>query len=187
MNDIISAYIDDELNLEEKITLIQKAGRNPAFAAETIAFLHQEKRVRAAGVGRLLDTAPKPEKRRVTLSMRFLRPVGVAATALATLVILLFAGLSSDRDPTQLNRFVIYRPDVGRAEIAGSFTDWQRVPLHRLGNSGYWEIRLAVPKGEHRYTYILEGRESFADPTVSQQEFDGFGGRNSILVIGENA
>ena len=54
--------------------------------------------------------------------------------------------------------------------------------MHRLGSSGYWEIRLELPEGEHRYSYVLEGGQTFADPTVTAQELDDFGGKNSILI-----
>ena len=78
---------------------------------------------------------------------------------------------------------MLYRPDVQQAEIAGSFTGWQPRPLRRLGASGYWEIVLDLPEGEHRFAYILEGSRRIADPTVPIREKDDFGGENSILAV----
>jgi len=86
-------------------------------------------------------------------------------------------------DPTTSHRFVIYRPDVTKAEIAGTFTGWQRIPINRIGVSGYWDITLSLPSGEHRFTYILDGEKRFADPTVLARELDDFGGRNSIISV----
>jgi 1,4-alpha-glucan branching enzyme len=79
--------------------------------------------------------------------------------------------------------FIIYRPDISKAEISGSFTGWQPRTMNRIGDSGYWEVELALPGGEHRFSYILEGRRHIADPTVLIREKDDFGGENSILSV----
>ena len=55
-----------------------------------------------------------------------------------------------------------------------------------VGESGYWEIFLDVPEGEHRFAYILDGQHQVADPTVPMRETDDFGGQNSILVLGDS-
>jgi 1,4-alpha-glucan branching enzyme len=82
------------------------------------------------------------------------------------------------------HRFVIYRPDVNRIDITGSFTEWRRIPMNRVESSGYWEATLDLPQGEQRFTYILDGRQNFPDPTVLTREWDDFGGENSILLVG---
>lgn len=81
------------------------------------------------------------------------------------------------------HRFVIYRPDISRVEISGSFTGWQPRKMRRIGETGYWETELNLPSGEHRFVYILEGQQHMADPTVQDREKDGFGGENSILSV----
>jgi 1,4-alpha-glucan branching enzyme len=80
-------------------------------------------------------------------------------------------------------RFVIYRPDVTNAEITGTFTGWKKVPMRRIGSSGYWDITMNLPEGEHRFIYILNGKQRFADPTVMSREHDDFGGENSIISV----
>ncbi len=55
--------------------------------------------------------------------------------------------------------------------------------MNKIGTSGYWEITLNLIEGEHRFTYILEGREPFADPTILTRESDDFGGENSIFYM----
>ena len=57
------------------------------------------------------------------------------------------------------------------------------VAMQRLGASGYWELRLPVPAGEHRFAYILAGQKRMADPTLPAVERDDFGGENSILNV----
>ena len=68
-------------------------------------------------------------------------------------------------------------------ELAGTFTDWQRKPMKRIGDSGYWELRLDLHSGEHRFSYILDGSQQVADPTLPGKEKDDFGGENSILSV----
>ena len=55
--------------------------------------------------------------------------------------------------------------------------------MEKIDGSGYWEISLNIADGEHRFTYILDGSERFADPTARMREQDDFGGENSILSI----
>jgi hypothetical protein len=55
--------------------------------------------------------------------------------------------------------------------------------MNRLGSSGYWDITVNLPSGEHRFTYILDGKKRFTDPTVPARELDDFGGRNSIISV----
>ena len=83
------------------------------------------------------------------------------------------------------NRFVIFEPAASQVELAGSFTGWRRVTMQRIGNSGYWELNLQLPTGEHRFTYILDGDRRIADPTLPASEADDYGGQNSILRVEE--
>ena len=55
--------------------------------------------------------------------------------------------------------------------------------MQKVGVSGYWEISIELTQGEHRFTYILEGGQSFADPTIPARESDDFGGENSVLHV----
>jgi 1,4-alpha-glucan branching enzyme len=73
---------------------------------------------------------------------------------------------------------------VDKVEISGSFIDWKVLPLSKVGSSGYWQIELKVPEGEHRYTYIIGDGLRIADPTILTREQDDFGGENSILFVG---
>ena len=49
-----------------------------------------------------------------------------------------------------------------------------------IGNSGYWELRLELPFGEHRFAYILDGTKQITDPTLPVREKDDFGFENCI-------
>ena len=47
MNDSISMFIDDELNLDEKIDFVKKVHREEQFYSESIDLLEQERLLRS--------------------------------------------------------------------------------------------------------------------------------------------
>ena len=113
----------------------------------------------------------------------FWRPIAIFTSGLATALILLFFSPSPKEELSTAHRFVIYQPGVEQVEITGSFTDWRTLPMSKAGTSDYWEITIDVPVGEHRFSYILEGDQRLADPTILTREKDDFGGENSILEV----
>ena len=187
MHEIISGFIDDELTLDEKIDLVERLTQNESFASETFALLNQETRIRTALVDRVPEMVIAKTTGLKDFFLSLFQPLRLVTTALAAAVVILLINYPVSQVCPVFKRFVIYRPDVSRVDITGSFTDWQRVPMRKLGASGYWEIQLPLTTGEHRYTYILEGSDSMADPTVPTQERDDFGGRNSIILVGKSA
>jgi hypothetical protein len=182
MDYMISMFIDDELGIDDKAEFVEKVHRLKAFKDETIELLHQEKLIRSQVVDHVPQVEGKVKKWLTFLPL--LRPVGLFASALAAAVVILFFSMPSQMTIPTVHRFVIYQPEVDRVDIAGSFTQWRRVPMNRVELSGYWEATLDLPQGEHRFTYILDGRQSFPDPTVLTRETDDFGGENSILLVG---
>lgn len=178
---LISSYIDDELDLDEKIVFVETVHAQAAFKEEAVDLLHQEKLVR----GEVVDRVPAVvfrEKRRFTMALW--RPVGTLAAGLAAAVLILFLVMPGPEGPVlTTHRFVLYQPDVKQVEITGSFLDWSAVPMKKSGTSGYWEAVLEVPAGEHRLCYIIEGQKRIPDPTIPSREKDDFGGENSILAV----
>jgi hypothetical protein len=178
---LISSYIDDELDLDEKIEFVEIVHDKAAFKDETVDLLHQEKRVRGEVVDRM-PTVVFPEKR--GFFTLFWRPAGMFAAGLAAALLVMFFVTPRQELPVlTMHRFVLYQPDVKQVEITGSFLGWAAVPMQRSGNSGYWEAVLEVPAGEHRLCYIIEGRKRIPDPTIPIREKDDFGGENSILAV----
>jgi Glycogen recognition site of AMP-activated protein kinase len=191
----ISLFIDDELNLDEKIGFVEKIHADKAFKDESVSLLRQEKLVRSEVVDQVpvfdatqveaSSEKQQPAQRHFLQSFGFFfRPLGLMASALAVLALFMFANMPSERSKaTTLNRFIIYQPDISRVELSGTFTSWKRIPMTRVGASGYWEANFNLQAGEHRYIYILDGQQRVADPTVQAREKDDFGGENSILFV----
>ncbi|MEJ2656314.1 MAG: hypothetical protein P8012_03850 [Desulfobacterales bacterium] len=184
MNYLISMFIDNELDINEKISFIEIILKNKLFKDETLQLLHQEKLLRGEVVEHIPAVQVKVPFHRKRFLRPFFQPMGLVASALAAIVIFLIFSIPSPKPSLITKRFVIYRPDVSQVEIAGDFTDWKRIPMQRIGNSGYWEISFELMKGEHRFSYILEGRQPFADPTILAREPDDFGNEDSIFYVG---
>ena len=182
MHYMISMFIDDELDIDNKIEFVEKVHGAKVFKDETIELLHQEKLIRSEVVDRVPEVELKARKRLTFRSL--LRPVGLLAPALAAAVIILLLLMPPQVTTSTPYRFVIYDPDVDRVDITGDFTKWRRIPLNRVKSTGYWEATLDLPHGEHRFAYILDDERRFADPTILTREHDDFGGENSILLVG---
>ena len=208
---LISLYIDDEMDMNEKITFVETVHQNRPYTETALALLRQEKLVRAD----LTEPTFRPDSRAfpaeapsspATRSF-FTNLIGwykpLAGAAFATLAIGLFYLLqpqaplgpvaqpnlvqqtASKTEPSQeyLQRFVLYLPKSSQARIIGTFTNWKPLAMERIGASGYWALTLPVPPGEHRYSYIIEDNKRIADPTVISREQDDFGGENSIIEV----
>jgi hypothetical protein len=182
---LISMYIDNELDLNEKIEFVETVHADAAYKAETVDLLSQEKHLRQKPVDDIPPLVFQTSHRR--RGFQWLRPlmVGLSCAAVIAFVIVVLAPNShfEMKQLTKPYRFIIYRPNVSSVEISGSFTDWQPRTMSRIGNSGYWEAELELPSGEHRFVYLLNGRQRITDPTVLIREKDDFGGENSILNI----
>ncbi|MBT8359820.1 MAG: hypothetical protein HKP41_20675 [Desulfobacterales bacterium] len=189
MDHYISMYMDDELSLDEKILFVRLLSSDRNYADDALSMIEQEKSLYSVINHEFEGAAANPKKGGY---------LSKAGWAIAASLILFFSVLSGvnyhSEDKTQLqdisdlnrsttHRFVLYLQHSSQVEILGSFTDWQKVPLHPTGTDGYWEVNLELPKGEHRYTFIVDNEKLMPDPTISARESDDFGSVNSILVV----
>jgi len=185
MDHLSSLFIDDEMNLQEKISFVRQMKKDPAKADEALYLLKQEKRLREDVVTRIPEhTFPMASAWHKIRSI-VIQPRNIVTATLAAAVAVLILVVWMPKPSLQPNRFIIYRPDITRAEISGSFTGWRNIPMQPVGDSGYWELVLKLPQGEHRFSYIADGTDSFPDPTIMAREMDGFGGQNSVIFVGD--
>lgn len=82
-------------------------------------------------------------------------------------------------------RFVLEAETAGSVAVAGDFNRWEPVPLHRTSRDGptVWSGLVAVPRGEHRYMFVIDGTSWVTDPLAAAYSDDGFGNRNAILSL----
>jgi hypothetical protein len=124
------------------------------------------------------------------------RPVWIPVLAAAALVVWLVPRRPAARAPetasraaatadTVYVRFELVAPEARSVSVAGSFNGWRvgAMPLTRVAD-GLWAATVALPLGEHRYEFVIDGTRWVPDPTAHAQVDDGFGGRNSVIVVG---
>lgn len=183
---LISQFIDDELSLEEKREFVTEVKKDDEFYGETVSFLDTEIKLHSTIRKNVLPPDIKVKKTDRTI-YRYLS----AAIILISVVFFIYqlnfkTGTNTAVDKVKLMnkeyRFVLYSDNSKDVEIMGSFTNWKRVKLNRIGQTGYWEIRLPITHGEHKYSFIVDGN-IMSDPTSTLCEEDGFGNVNSILEI----
>lgn len=184
MDYLASMYIDDEMDLKEKRQFVEMVHRDEDFYTLTMELLDQEQRLRqmpAMLPAPAVEQRWRPPLRHVLAGL--IKPFGFAVTGFAAAVLMVNTVSWNPPPSAQSNRFVLFEPDAERIELTGSFTGWQRLAMQRIGDSGYWQLNLPVPAGEHRFAYILNGERRMADPTLQAVERDDFGGENSILNV----
>ena len=177
---MISMFIDDELDFDQKIELVETVHADATVKNEVVSLLHHEKLLRSPVVNRspVVKAAVRPKR-----TFFLWRATAAFAAGLAAALIIVFFVQPEQKIPSIPYRFVIYEPDVNRIDITGSFTAWKSLPMKKMGTTGYWEITLNLQAGEHRYSYILESGVQIPDPSVLAREKDDFGGENSVLDV----
>jgi Glycogen recognition site of AMP-activated protein kinase len=178
----ISAFIDDELALDEKIGFVEAVHGDKAFKDEAVSLLRQELSLRGPVFVRLPEVKrPRPFK---AATVQWLRPLGIFSCGLATALLAAVLFFTPARPATEhVYRFLIYQPQAHQVAVMGSFSHWRALEMTPVGQHGYWEISVALPPGEYRYSFLLDGRREVADPTRMVHEQDDFGGQNSILSV----
>jgi hypothetical protein len=75
---------------------------------------------------------------------------------------------------------------IGRHDsvcLSGDFNGWSSEShcLQRKGDE--WSIQLVLSPGSYRYGFVIDKRDWACDPEALIQEDDGFGKKNSVLLI----
>lgn len=92
---------------------------------------------------------------------------------------------AADRRDTVLVRFVFASDEAESVAVAGDFSRWEPIPLSLRRHDGrpVWSGLVAVPRGEHRYMFVVDGTEWVTDPLATAVRDDGFGNHNAILSL----
>lgn len=82
-------------------------------------------------------------------------------------------------------RFVYMEEDADSVSIAGDFNDWEHTPLSKQEIDGeeVWTALVSLPRGEHRYMFVLNGERWVTDPLADIQREDGFGNKNAVIYL----
>ncbi|HEY5998527.1 MAG TPA: zf-HC2 domain-containing protein [bacterium] len=76
-------------------------------------------------------------------------------------------------------------PAATSVAIVGDFNGWdiRRNLLVRSSHEGRWGARLRLPPGVYQYSFVVDGTTWEVDPAARQYVNDGFGGRNSVIIV----
>ena len=76
-------------------------------------------------------------------------------------------------------------PAATSVAIVGDFNGWdpRRTPLVRASREGLWGARLRLPPGVYQYSFVIDGSIWEADPQARRYAEDGFGGKNSVIIV----
>jgi anti-sigma factor RsiW len=80
---------------------------------------------------------------------------------------------------------VLAAPQAASVTIAGDFNGWnpQRTRLVRSNHEGLWRARLKLAPGVYQYSFVLDGTTWVGDPLAKTMLADGFGGKNSVIIV----
>jgi anti-sigma factor RsiW len=109
------------------------------------------------------------------------------------LALLLVAGGLLVRGRFQLREQVAEReievvftaPQAASVSVVGDFNSWdpQRTRMVRVDHGGSWSAMLKLAPGVHQYSFVIDGKTWMPDPGSKKTIDDGFGGRNSVLIV----
>ncbi|MDP2321306.1 MAG: glycogen-binding domain-containing protein [Acidobacteriota bacterium] len=86
----------------------------------------------------------------------------------------------SDADGVVI-RVAVSETPTGDLQIAGSFNNWQSVPMQREGRE--WIIRLPLAAGVYHYAFRSGNGEWFVPASAAGRRDDGMGGQVAVLVV----
>jgi hypothetical protein len=80
-----------------------------------------------------------------------------------------------------MTRISIRAARASSVELAGDWNRWTPVPARRAEN-GVWYVDLALPPGDYRYAFRIDGRE-WRIPDGAAAVDDDFGGKSAWLTV----
>ncbi len=94
---------------------------------------------------------------------------------------------TTEESPRESRRLVTFRYDDGAASavsVVGSFNGWAP-EAHRLQKTaeGRWELTLSLEPGRYSYRFLIDQKKQVLDPLTEATEPDGYGGKNSVVVV----
>ena len=82
-------------------------------------------------------------------------------------------------------RFQLEAPASSHVAVVGDFNDWdpRASPMVRAGGQGTWSLRLALPPGRYRYTFLVDGTRWVSDPSEPPALGDDFDTPTSVITV----
>lgn len=86
--------------------------------------------------------------------------------------------------------FVFVASGASSVSLVGDFNQWNAdaMPMTRIENSNAWRITVPLSAGRHVYSFYAvgaDGEKWLTDPNAPATPDDGFGRRNSVILVGK--
>jgi hypothetical protein len=82
-------------------------------------------------------------------------------------------------------RLVLRAPSSSRVTVVGDFNDWdpRATPMAPGTSPGTWSIRLALPPGRYRYSFLVDGTRWVRDPSTPPALGNDFDTPTSVITV----
>ena len=86
-------------------------------------------------------------------------------------------------------RLVLSAPSSSRVTVVGDFNDWdpRASPMMPGGSPGTWSIRLSLPPGRYRYSFLVDGTRWVRDPSTPPALGNDFDTPTSVITVAGGA
>ena len=89
-----------------------------------------------------------------------------------------------DRESMRLVPFTFSAPQASSVSVVGSFNGWSPTATRMVRlDDGRWQVKVRLQPGRFEYKFAVDGSNWISDPANPDAVPDGFGGRNSVLVV----
>jgi 1,4-alpha-glucan branching enzyme len=80
-------------------------------------------------------------------------------------------------------RFVYIDNKAATVCVSGSFNGWSQQSDCMSRSDDGWSVRVLLPPGRYQYAFVIDGCRWRDDPGAVLAEDDGFGIKNSVLIV----
>jgi 1,4-alpha-glucan branching enzyme len=77
--------------------------------------------------------------------------------------------------------FEIKLPSAKEVYVAGSFNNWQKIPMKFSKAKQVWYAKVNLKKGRHEYKFFVDG--TWIPDPIGEKTINPFGTENSVIVI----
>jgi len=121
--------------------------------------------------------------------------LSAAAVGLILVAVVFLSRNQNENDMTltlnntaQIEKLVVFTldmPDASHVELIGSFNQWapEGYRMYRDKQRGVRRLSVPLQSGRYEYAFRVDGEMVLPDPKGLLQQDDGYGNRNSILII----
>lgn len=77
---------------------------------------------------------------------------------------------------------------LGSVAVLGSFNNWRAdgFEMQYDQEARAWTLTAPLPRGSHEYVFLVNGAHTLPDPQAAFSKDDGFGQKNSILLVDDS-